>query len=67
MMNTIKKRCKSMEKRSLTIDVNIDLLAEELEYIFDCWVAFVTCDLGYKVQDLPMYETEARADLPTPA
>jgi hypothetical protein len=56
-----------MEKRSLTIDVNIDLLAEELEYIFDCWVAFVTCDLGYKVQDLPMYETEARNGLPTTA
>lgn len=56
-----------MEKRSLIIDINVDLLAEELEYIFDCWTAFVTCDLGLTMQDLPMYEAEARAPLPTTA
>ena len=56
-----------MEKRRLTIDINIDLTDEEFEYIFDCWATFVTADLGYKMQDLPMYEIEARAGLPTTA
>lgn len=38
----------------LEIEINIPLTAWEIEYIFDCWVAFVTSDLGYKANDLQM-------------
>lgn len=40
--------------KQIIIDINVELTDEVLEYIFDCWVAFVTCDLGYKVNELPM-------------
>lgn len=36
------------------IAVNTDLSQEFLEYIFDCWVAFVTNDLGLLPHELPM-------------
>ena len=32
----------------------------EIEYIMDCWVQFVTQDLGYGVTELPMYIDEIR-------
>lgn len=44
-------------KRGSTIEIYVgrDISADIMEYIFDCWVTFVTSDLGYKVIDLPMY------------
>lgn len=42
--------------RELTIDINVNLTDEVIEYIFDCWTQFVTQDLGYNVADLLMYE-----------
>lgn len=36
------------------ISINANLNQETLEYIFDCWVAFVTNDLGLMPSELPM-------------
>lgn len=35
--------------------INEDLTATEIEYIFDCWVVFVTQDLGKDPNSLIMY------------
>ena len=43
-----------MENKQIIVDINIELTDEILEDIFDCWVAFVTGDLGFQVNDLPM-------------
>jgi hypothetical protein len=47
------------EKR-LIIPLYCDLTEWEIEYIIDCWVQFVTQDLGYSVSELPMYIDEIR-------
>lgn len=38
----------------LKIDFNIDVPVAVVEYIVDCWVTFVTNDLGYTPKDLCM-------------
>lgn len=38
----------------LKIDFNIDVPTAVVEYIVDCWVTFVTNDLGYTPKDLCM-------------
>lgn len=40
---------------NVEIEINVELTKEQLEYIADCWVAFVTNDLGYQPADLPMF------------
>lgn len=42
----------------LCIDITADLTPEQLEYIFDCWVTFVTQDLGLEAKQAIMYESE---------
>lgn len=36
------------------IDINTPLSDEIKQYIFDCWVAFITNDLGLLPNQLPM-------------
>ena len=36
------------------IDINVKLTDEITQYIFDCWIDFVTSDLGLLPADLPM-------------
>lgn len=45
-----------MKGNYLRIDINVDLPQETLQYIFDCWIDFIICDLGYSPADLPIYE-----------
>ena len=42
----------------LCIDITADCSPEQLEYIFDCWVTFVTQDLGWDANQAIMYEEE---------
>lgn len=42
----------------LCIDITANISATELEYIFDCWVTFVTQDLGLQANEAIMYESE---------
>lgn len=42
----------------LSIDITVELTPEQLEYIFDCWVTFVTQDLGLEANQAIMYEDE---------
>ena len=43
----------------LSVDiVNPECTPEMLEYIFDCWITFVTQDLGWEAKDAIMYEEE---------
>lgn len=42
----------------LSIDITADISEETLEYIFDCWVTFVTQDLGLQANEAIMYEEE---------
>lgn len=44
----------------LIIPLECELTDWEIEYIMDCWVQFVTQDLGYSVSELPMYIDEIR-------
>lgn len=44
----------------LIIPLECELTDWEIEYIMDCWVQFVTQDLGYGVSELPMYIDEIR-------
>lgn len=45
---------KSNEIRDIQIIVSKPIPREIAEYIADCWVTFVTQDLGYKPSDLQM-------------
>lgn len=36
------------------IDINVPLSDEITQYIFDCWITFITNDLGLLPTDLPM-------------
>lgn len=49
-----------MPQMRLIIPLECKLTEWEIEYIMDCWVQFVTQDLGYSVTDLPMYIDEIR-------
>lgn len=42
----------------LSIDITAECPQETLEYIFDCWVTFVTQDLGWEANEAIMYEDE---------
>lgn len=44
--------------KKFEIEILTDLSDELLVYIFDCWVAFVTNDLGLKPNELPITLTE---------
>lgn len=44
----------------LIIPLECELTDWEIEYIMDCWVQFVTQDLGYSVSELSMYIDEIR-------
>ena len=46
----------------LVIDVTAPITQEILEYIFDCWVTFVTQDLGWNANEAIMYEDEYVAE-----
>lgn len=47
------------------VEVGKDLPEEIVQYILDCWVTFVTQDLGYNVSDLLMlYEEDTLAAVP---
>ena len=37
------------------IDIEKPLTNEQIEYIFDCWISFITNDLGFAPSDLPIY------------
>lgn len=41
-------------QEEIKIIVNTPISAEILQYIADCWIEFVTADLGYKPNDLIM-------------
>lgn len=43
--------------RTFQIEILPQLSEEMIEYIFDCWVEFITQDLGLKVNDAILYET----------
>lgn len=51
---------KYMSPTRLIIPLECELTDWEIEYIMDCWVQFVTQDLGYNVTELPMYIDEIR-------
>ena len=42
----------------LSIVITADCPQETLEYIFDCWVTFVTQDLGWEANEAIMFEEE---------
>jgi hypothetical protein len=44
--------------KKFEIEILTELSDELLEYIFDCWVAFVTNDLGLQPNELPITLTE---------
>ena len=43
----------------LSIDITKAITQEQLEYIFDCWITFVTQDLGWEANQAIMYEDES--------
>lgn len=47
-----------MNKTVLQIEITRPITPEILEYIFDCWVAFVTQDLGFMVNEALMTQIE---------
>ena len=49
---------KGDEMKYFRIDINTELTDEQQQYIFDCWVAFVTNDLALMPADLMMYLDE---------
>ena len=51
---------KYVQGTRLIIPLECELTDWEIEYIMDCWVQFVTQDLGYGVSELPMYIDEIR-------
>lgn len=51
---------KYMSPTRLIIPLECELTDWEIEYIMDCWVQFVTQDLGYNITELPMYIDEIR-------
>lgn len=40
--------------KKFEIEILTELSEELAEYIFDCWTAFVTNDLGLKPNELPI-------------
>ena len=44
------------ELTRLVIDITAPITQEILEYIFDCWITFVTQDLGLEAREAIMYE-----------
>ena len=43
----------------LSVDIlNPECTQEKLEYIFDCWITFVTQDLGWEAKDAIMIQEE---------
>ena len=50
----------------LSIDITADCPPEILEYIFDCWVTFVTQDLGWNANEAIMYEDEYVSEQASP-
>lgn len=46
---------------TLQIDITVPLSDEQIEYIFDCWINFVTLDLGLQPNEAIMHEVEGVA------
>lgn len=40
----------------LQVEIQREVQPEQLEYIFDCWITFVTQDLGWSASDAIMIE-----------
>lgn len=51
---------KYVQETRLIIPLECELTDWEIEYIMDCWVQFVTQDLGYGITELQMYIDEIR-------
>jgi hypothetical protein len=47
-----------MKKTVLQIEITCPITPEELQYIFDCWVTFITQDMGFLPSDALMLQIE---------
>lgn len=43
----VEKNINKGVKHTFTIEIMKELTEDELQYIFDCWCEFWTCDFGY--------------------